>query len=122
MVDKLERLVIDEEKEHALIKITKKNNVVHKVNSDHNVLISYFNLKVEKEKEVRKEVFNFKSKTSQEKFYFETTNTTKFTDVFDTHDDVNTQTKKFLKQLNHSAHKYFKKVRVGKHRETEYEI
>ena len=50
MAHKLERLIIDEDKEYALTNITKKNNAVHKVNSDHNVLISHFNLKVEKRK------------------------------------------------------------------------
>ena len=56
MADKLYKLVIDEDKEHALTKITRKNNVIQKVNSDHNVLISYFNLKVEIEEEERKEI------------------------------------------------------------------
>ena len=51
----------------------------------------------------------------------ETTNTSKFTDVFKTCDDINIQTNKFLKRLRQSTHKCFEKVRVGIQKETEYE-
>ena len=43
MEDKLDKLIKDEDKEYALTKINKKNHIINKVNSDHNVLIFYSN-------------------------------------------------------------------------------
>ena len=50
-----------------------------------------------------------------------TSKTTKLSEVFDTNEDINTQTKKFLKKLDKTMNRCFKKVRVGGKKTSEYE-
>ena len=115
-------LEIDEKKEHALVKITQQKGHVRKVTSDHNVLISKFKLKhIKKKPKERVEVYNFKNKTNQDKFRHETSITKKLSEVFDTNKDINEQTNMFLKRLDKIVHKCFKKIRVGRKKESEYE-
>ena len=54
-------------------------------------------------------------------FKEETTITTKLSEIFDNGDTLKNQTKKFLKMLKRCLHKCFKKIKIKKDRETEYE-
>ena len=122
IMNDLKELVIDEGKEHALTKITHQKKGVKLVTSDHNVLLSKFRLPVEVSmKKERVEIFNFRNKANQEMFKAATSKTTKLSEVFDTNEDINTQTKKFLKRLDKILHRCFKKVRVGGKKPSEYE-
>ena len=95
---------------------------VKKVVSDHNVLLAKFSLRTEdKEALERMEVFNFRSKINQDKFKIVTSTSTKLSEVFDTDEDINVKTKNFLKRLDKTMHKCFKKVRLGKRKTSEYE-
>ena len=101
LLDDMEELIIDEEKKHALKKITHGKNTVRKVTSDHNVMLAKFNLTIPKKEPNKKvEVFNFKNKSNQDIFREATSNTTNLSEVFDTKEDINIQTEKFLKRLN----------------------
>ena len=104
------------EKEHALAKIVKGKSSAKIVTSDHNVMITKFNVKWDKKAKIEhEEMFNFKDKNSQKKFKDETTNTNKFSAY------KNKQTKKFLKCLKRCVHKCFRKVKIRKEKPTEYE-
>ena len=123
IMEDLKELIIDEDKEHALTKITHQKQGIKKVTSDHNVLLSKFNLFVEEsDTKERHEVFNFRSKSNQEKFKEVTSSSTWLLEVFDTEEDINTQTTKFLKRLDKTMHKCFKKVRLCEKKPSEYEI
>ena len=114
LVGDLKEFIIDENKEHALTKITMQKKLVNKSTSDHNVMLSRFNLKVsEKEPDKRVEVFNFKSKKNQQKFTEETSRDNKLSKIFDSGEDLNKQTDLFIKRLNGIIYKCFDKVRLG---------
>ena len=71
-----------------------------------------WNNKVEKK---RVEIFNFKSKECQEKFTRETSQGTYLSEVFsDVSENVDVQTKHFLKRFNNIIHKCFNKIRITK--------
>ena len=113
---------IDEEKEHALTKLTHSKNTVKKTISDHNVMISKFNLTTTKIEPIKKvEVFNFRNKENQEKFTKVTSTSTSLSEVFDTTENINIQTEKFIMKLDKCIHKSFKKIRIGSKKPTEYE-
>ena len=81
--------------------------------SDHNSIITKFNFKwKEKVNGSKLEIFNFNDKEGQLKFKEMTSNNTKLSDIFKSEEDVNTQTKKFLKKLKGVIHQCFKKVKV----------
>ena len=122
IMNDLKELIIDEEKEHALTKMTHHKKGVKLVTSDHNVLLSKFRIPVEvnTDKE-RVEIFNFRNKTNQKIFTEATSNTTKLSEVFETNEDINTQTKKFLKRLDKTVNRCFKKVRISGKKPSEYE-
>ena len=113
MVTHIESVHIDEEKIKVLTSITHTKNGVVKKESDHNSIETKFNIKWEK-KEIpqRQEIFNFKDKEGQKKFHEMTDNSTKLSSVFDTKDNIEVQSKRFLKELNKILHQCFKKIRV----------
>ena len=121
LVKDIDELIIDEQKEYALSKIVKRKNSVQVLHSDHNVMIARFGLSWNNEEPQREDVFNFKDKDSLKKFKYNTTNTTKLSEVFDSDRDLESQTKKFLKLLKRSIHTSLKKVKVIKTRESEYD-
>ena len=122
LVCDLKEMIIDEKKEHALTKITRKNNVVNKATSDHNVILTKFHLRVtRKEPMKRMEVLNFKNKNNQHKFREETSKNNKLSKIFETSEDLNIQTELFIKKLNGIMFKCFDKIRIGQKKKSEYE-
>ena len=106
-------MVIDEEREKALVKIvkTKKGNEV-KV-SDHNPIITQFNVHWDKQvRKVRVEMYNLKNKECQDKFKDLTSQHEILSSSLSSKDDLNTSTRKFLKSLNKCITKCFKKIRI----------
>ena len=67
-------------------------------------------------------MFNSKNHDCQLKLKKETTETNKLSKIFDSEDNINKQTKKFLKGLKRVVHKCFKKVKIRKEKESEYEF
>ena len=112
----VQSIKIDDEREHVLTKIAKTKKGVVKVESDHNTIISKFKLSWCKNvKENRKEVFNLKNEDCQKKFKEATqgyNNNKYLSSVFDEEDDLNTLTEKFIKRLEKTISKCFKKVRI----------
>ena len=116
MIDEVESIVIDEERTHVLTRLTKTKRGITKVESDHNSIISKFKLSLDmKADKSRTEVFNLKNKEGQDKFKDATAalnNNNYLLSVFDTSEDINTQTKVFLKKLENIIHKCFRKIRI----------
>ena len=112
----IESIVIDEERQHVLTRITKTKNGVVKVESDHNVILTHLKLSWSKMiKERRIEMFNLKNQDCQKMFKEATTaenNSNYLSKVFDENDDLNKLTEKFMKRLNKTIGNCFKKVRI----------
>ena len=114
MVESLVSIEIDEGRKHVLTSITKTKTGTKRQESDHNSIVTKFNL-TWKEKDIkpRVEVFNFNNKEGQKKFKNMTTDNTNLSQIFDTEEDINTQTKRFIKKLDGILHQCFTKVKIG---------
>ena len=107
----LNELKIDEE--HILNKIIKTKKGITKVNSDHNVLISKFNMKWKvQQKRERIEMFNLKNRDAQKQFRELTSNNDNLSSILCENSDINVTTKKFLKKLDACIYKCFTKIRI----------
>ena len=114
LVDDFESLVVDEERNHVLTKLSKTKAGVVKKESDHNALISKFNFKWNKRiKTKRIEMYNLKNFECQKKFK-EITNSSEshLSEIFDNEEDLNKGTKQFMKRLDDIIKKCFKKIRI----------
>ena len=119
IVNHVEKIVIDENREHVLTKLAKTKNGVKKVESDHNSIISTLKLQWAKNQNIHKrvEMYNLKNTTCQELFKIETSkdvNKGALSSVFDEEGDLNTLTKKFMKRLEGTIKRCFKKIRIKK--------
>ena len=112
--DNVDKLIIDEDRNHALTKLVKNRM---KVESVHNPLITSFKWSWNKSNSKQDIVmFNLKNKDCQRKFREATTNNTYLSSVFeDDKGDINKQTDIFMKRLNRVLHKCFKRVRITEH-------
>ena len=111
MADHLVSLEVDDERKHVITKLTRNKD---KVESDHNVLITKFNLNWHTSKEHNKnEMYNLKNKQGQAKFKQETSNTRYLTCSFDDeNEDLEVSKTRFIKRLNSLIKKCFTKVRI----------
>ena len=115
-------LVIDEARKHVLtrVKNTKKGPV--RKESDHYALIAEFNCKVKDPTLVKKdEAYNLKNIECQKKFHQYTSKTKMLSSIFDSKDDLNILTLRFIKKLDGCIKMNFRKVRVNNHKETDEE-
>ena len=113
MAEDLVTIIIDENRNHVLKSLSKTKNGTKVNESDHNSIVTKFILEwKDKIKSPKTEIFNFNDKDGQKKFQEMTSNNTKLSDIFSSKEDINTQTKKFLKKLNGVIHQCFKKVKV----------
>ena len=115
--DEIESIIIDEEREHVLTKIVKTKNGVKKTESDHNTIFTKLKFAWNKKiKEPRVEMFNLKNEVCQQQFKEATTgaNNHKYlSSVFEEEGDINDITEKFIKRLNKTINKCFRKVRIN---------
>ena len=122
LVEEVKEMVIDEQKDHALAVVKRKNCIVIVTTSDHNTLLTTFRLEWRNsERKEKVEVFNMKNKLCQQVFKEHTSKTSKLSEIFDSEESINTQTKKFIKLLNKCLYKCFRKVKVSNSKQTEYE-
>ena len=114
MIEHLVSLEIDEERKHVITKLASKKGQMSKVESDHNVLISKFNLKWHTTKKHEKnEIYNMKNKQGQIKFKEETSNNTYLSSVFDDeNEEIEISANRFINRLNNIIKKCFKKIRI----------
>ena len=76
--------------------------------------------KLEQRRSRKEEVFNLKNNQCQKRFKEKTTNTLKFSKIFDKEDDLEFQAQKFLKLFKRCIHKCFIKSKIGDKEDTEY--
>ena len=104
---------IDEEKNHALTKLIKTKNGTKVKSSDHNPILTHFDIKWNKKaSKQRIEMFNLKNQEGQEKFKILTSKTNEFTEAVQKNEDINLCTQNFLYCLNSFIRRCFKKIRI----------
>ena len=121
MVNCFVSLHVDEERDHVLTSITNTKKRVIKQESDHNTIITKFDIKYSKDVDKQRiEIFNFIDSEGQKKFK-ELTDSNTLSSIFDNSDRIEKQAKKFMKQLNRILHQSFKKIRIKPEAETKIE-
>ena len=115
MKEHLESMHIDEERKHVLSKIYKTKNGVNVKESDHNTILTKFNLKIDVSKDDKKtEVFNLKNKECQAKFKDYTSKTNMLSSIFKgKNDDIDDLTNRLVKKIHGCIAVNFKKRRVS---------
>ena len=107
------RMVIDSDKNHVLTNYKPARKGEKAVDSDHMTEYMDLNIKLEPEKPVRQEIFNFKNREAQKKFKTLTTQTEAFTSCFENpNTDILSQIMQWRKVLKHFCLKAFKKIRI----------
>ena len=107
------RCYIDDQQRNNLTKITKTKQGIKRKESDHNSIITNFNLKVKSNEKVKQiEIFNFKDKKGLEKFRKITSNNSELSKIFETNKSVGKQAKQFMRRLNGMLHQCFKKIKI----------
>ena len=108
----IQRMVIDDAKDHILTnyKVAKKTGKA--VDSDHYTVYLDMDLEIEKQRPDRQEILNFKDRKSQEVFKNNTSETNEFTDCFDGEHSLLEKVENWRKVLNDHCSKAFKKIRI----------
>ena len=106
LVAEVDTVRTDEEQEHSLTKFTKHKGVTKVTKSDHNAIITKFNVRwSQREQKDNIKLFNLKSVDGQKQFKILTSKPGILSDIFkDTTSDIESLTKKFLKRLNGCLH------------------
>ena len=94
-----------------MIRKTKKG-IVRK-ESDHNVLVTEFEVTHESNTNTKIEVYNIKNTDCQERFRQYTSNTKMLSSIFDSTDNLDIMTNRFIKKLDGCIKHNFKKVRIN---------
>ena len=122
LTEKIESVIIDEKREHVLTRITKTKNGSESKESDHNLIETRLKMTWSKEEVPQEEaMFNLKNKECQKTFKKETSKADMLSKVFEEEKDLDIATEKFMKKLNKTLHKCFKKVKVKKDKVSETE-
>ena len=115
IVDFLDEIIIDEDREFVLRHATKKKGANNVITSDHNILFSRFSINFTlKRPSIRYEFFNFKCNEGRKMFLNETNVSNNLTSCFTGGKDFEFSCSSFLKQLNSKFHKCFTKIRIKK--------
>ena len=113
LVESVNSMLIDEDRKHVLVKFLKRKKGTIKKESDHNVLLTSFDIKWNKRvKNDKIEVFNLKNIECQKTFTEVTSESTLLSSCFESEKDLNAATKLFLKRLNSCLHKSFRKIKI----------
>ena len=107
----LDKMIIDEEKKFVLSNYTKVKGKHVKKDSDHFTTILEMNIEYTEKKPERVELFNFKDKECQKKFFEMTNNSTNLTECFLTDGNVDEQATKWFKRLKGIFYSSFRKIR-----------
>ena len=106
-------MFIDEKRHFVMTKYATTKGVKKKSESDHNVLYAEFELFCEKKDvKVRHEIFDFKSSEGQNMFFEATSDAKSFVSCFDDRFTIERNSNRFLKKLDDTFHKCFKKIRI----------
>ena len=107
------KMVIDSDKKYILTNYKHAKHGQKATDSDHFTEYMDLNLEIIPEKPKRREIFNFKNKKCQEIFKKVTTNTTDFSQCFESKIPLEKQIEEWRKILKSYCHKAFKKIRIN---------
>ena len=108
LVEELESMLIDEEGKHALTKIVKSKGATKSKQSDHNTIVSKFNICwKEKKKSERVEIYNLKNREGQKKFKELTTEDEELTMIFENVKNIDEATEIFINKVNNHINSSF---------------
>ena len=120
LVDKIESVLIDEEREHVLTRVSKTKNGIEHKESDHNVIETRMTLPWNKTEVPKKEaMFNLKNEKCKKLFKKETSKNNNLSKVFGDEENLDKATDIFMKKLNKLLHKCFQKVTVKNQKESQ---
>ena len=116
MIDIIEGMVIDEEKNFVLTKYRKTKKRIKIQESDHNSIVTNIKATWNKSKNIKRiEMYNLKDEEGLKKFHEMTNSDVFLSEVFgDKNKSIGVQTKHFLKRFGYCLSKCFKKIRIGK--------
>lgn len=113
MLPFVSKMKIDEEKAFVLTKFSKTKGKIDIKESDHNILICNFEIKVNKaKKSKREEILNLKNKEGQQKFFDITDSTSILSESFKNNEEITKQTNNWHKNLQRIQYQSFKKIRI----------
>ena len=116
LVECLELVKIDEDKTHCLESIQRTKKGIKISKSDHNSIISKFNIKWNRKvKKPKVEMYNLKNKEAQVKFTNMTSKEGILSNIIDTEKDVTKVTKTNHRRLKGCVRQCFDKVRISEH-------
>ena len=123
MAETLVKMEIDEARKYVLTKVTKTKKGYKVQESDHNTILTEFNLKLKVNEDDNKiEMYNLKNLECQQKFKECTSNTKMLSSIFESKDDIDILTKRFQKKLDGCLAKSFKKIRMTQKDDTEDDL
>ena len=108
----IEKMVIDESRQHVLTNFNPIRRGGKAIESNHNRELLKLSLEYHPRKAERIEMFNFKNVECQKVFQNLTSQTLKFTECFENNFNLKDQALKWNKTLNSFCHQSFKKVRI----------
>ena len=111
-------MMIDDQRKHVLSKIRQNKKGIIVKERDHHVLLAKFSNIAKSKTKTRIKMYNLNNIECQEKFKKYTTNTKMLSSIFESNDDINILTQRFLKQLDGCIAMNFKKIRVSNSKET----
>ena len=108
-------MFIDEGRNYTLTKYSTTKGIKKKVESDHNPLYAKFDISYSKLKnsKKRREIFNLKNKECQELFFQDTNQGERLQKCFQSDQNFENQSRKFMKTVDDALHKSFKKIRIN---------
>ena len=109
----VKKMLVDENKVFSLINLAQVKKNKSFVQTDHNALILEMEIKEEKQKQRREEIFNFRSKIGQEEFRKETDENEDLLNVFKNSQPIQIQIQSWKKTFDNILRKCFKKVRIA---------
>ena len=113
LFNQVTKMEVFESRENVLHRTIKTRNGIHRIESDHNNILTHLKLNVPLPKQERREFYNLKNKECQMKFKNITSNTNMLSSVFNSDESLEIQTKRFVKKLNGCVARSFRKVRYN---------
>ena len=107
-------LKVDEERKHVITRITKTKKGIKTKESDHNVLWTEFDFKVNEITDKPKiELYNLKNKENQKSFKEYTSKNNALSSIFESEDNLDKLTERFVHKLNGCISMNFRKIRTS---------
>ena len=119
----VQNILVDEQQNHSLTRITQTKAGVIVKKSDHNVIITELEIPWNpSQKKDKIQLLNFKDKKCQKIFSEETSKDAYLSSAFESDQNLNEQTNIFLNRLNKVCQKVFRVIRISNKKEKEHDM